>query len=779
MQAVECKAELLVGQLRAAASPQQQASVVRSLVAFCGEQKYGKEWSDAGGSAGVLEALVQAAKMDDAALQIEAVTALGILIFSHPENQSAAAAAGAIALILQFAKSSDAALQKKAVWAFGHHVSVHPENQSAAGAAGAVEQMCSLLSTSLDPDVALTVVDTLNDLCTLSSNAIKAVSLGAVALLTQFKGRYGDTFDGLISHVLAKLATVPRPAEAAAPLAVISDATVLPLHSSAIVAAAAVADSAPPLMKAAAALPLATAVHDQFPTDMTFLHALPPHPLDSANLPSGWFQHIDNGLVFYVHPASNVSQWQRPRFPPPPGLPPLLHGPPPHPPSSHAFPPLVDSAPLLADISALPSCPLPYAASHLSGKAAASVSDPQLKAAVVSSYHLPSIPLSSLPPLIHICGSPGASATVFKIEYQGKDAAVKRFHEHTQAMLRRELKSMQLLTHPNIVPVLSIITDSASQPMGFVMEYVPKSLDQAMQHLTTRQALHVLSEAALGLAVTHDARVIHSDIKPDNILCSADFSTVKLADFGLAHAITASLSSVSGVRGTALFMAPELHADAPLSVLTDIFSFGMTAWQLFHPAVVNPLGANIVTISLRLGKGERPAFTRPDAPVGLKELVSRCLEHEPSKRPSSMWEVYGLLKAIMHKLQSQPVFSQPFAKFDHFYSAASTPQFAHELLSAVQKTIFKFCEKVDGEQAAALAFFKELELEAFLHASELSESIAVSAGLMWTSQKLLVLRDGRALEFCSILNLKVEQGDRKPFGSDLNVIETVTGFFTV
>jgi predicted Ser/Thr protein kinase len=60
-------------------------------------------------------------------------------------------------------------------------------------------------------------------------------------------------------------------------------------------------------------------------------------------------------------------------------------------------------------------------------------------------------PLSALPPLTHMCGSAGASGCVYKIEYQGKVAAAKKFHPHMHAMLRRELKTLQLLAHPNIV----------------------------------------------------------------------------------------------------------------------------------------------------------------------------------------------------------------------------------------------------------------------------------------------------------------------------------------
>ena len=81
-------------------------------------------------------------------------------------------------------------------------------------------------------------------------------------------------------------------------------------------------------------------------------------------------------------------------------------------------------------------------------------------------------------------------------------------------------------------------------------------------------------------AAQHAAHGAPSDIKPCNILLSEDFTTVKLADYGLAHAISASMSKVSSARGTPLYIAPELADDPSPSVGSDMFSFGMTAWQV-------------------------------------------------------------------------------------------------------------------------------------------------------------------------------------------------------
>ena len=66
---------------------------------------------------------------------------------------------------------------------------------------------------------------------------------------------------------------------------------------------------------------------------------------------------------------------------------------------------------------------------------------------------------------------------------------------------------------------------------------------------------------------------------------------------------------------------------------------------------------------------------------------------------------------------------------------------------------------VELRQAEALRFFKALEVEAFTHAKDLVDSVAVSAGLIWTSQLLLTLRDGRTVEFCGVLNRILRQLD--------------------
>jgi hypothetical protein len=149
--------------------------------------------------------MVQLAKSCDADLQREAVETLRQLASYHAGIKTLAAVEGAIPLMVQLAKSSNFALQREAVLTLGYLVIDHSENQSAAEAAGAIELMLTLLFTSAQVEVALEALDTLDKLLCLSSNASKAVSLGAIARLTQLKGCRGVSFDKSIGEVLSKL----------------------------------------------------------------------------------------------------------------------------------------------------------------------------------------------------------------------------------------------------------------------------------------------------------------------------------------------------------------------------------------------------------------------------------------------------------------------------------------------------------------------------------------------------------------------------------------------
>jgi len=102
-----------------------------------------------------------------------------------------------------------------------------------------------------------------------------------------------------------------------------------------------------------------------------------------------------------------------------------------------------------------------------------------------------------------------------------------------------------------------------------------------------------------------------------------------------------------------------------------------------------------------------------------------------------------------------------FATFARAYEATDTPKFPHQLARSLQLTIFAACRKYGASEEAALAFFKELQAQAFP-----LENMAVSAALIWTSAITLQLSSGNTIEFCSLLNriLRERDPDLLPHG---------------
>ena len=147
------------------------------------------------------------------------------------------------------------------------------------------------------------------------------------------------------------------------------------------------------------------------------------------------------------------------------------------------------------------------------------------------------------------------------------------------ADLLGEARMMARLSHPNVLAVYEIgIADGA---LFVVMEHIegcdlatwleaPRTLDDT---------LHVLAQAARGLAAAHARGIVHRDFKPQNVLVGRD-GRVRVADFGLSHLIhvlPAGLVRVDVTAGTPAYMAPELRRGEPASTASDVYAFAVTA----------------------------------------------------------------------------------------------------------------------------------------------------------------------------------------------------------
>jgi serine/threonine protein kinase len=216
------------------------------------------------------------------------------------------------------------------------------------------------------------------------------------------------------------------------------------------------------------------------------------------------------------------------------------------------------------------------------------------------------------------------------------------------------------LKHPNIVNVhhFEIIDETP-----FIeMEYVPgvdlrrilRSLD-AGEKLPLEEAAAVLYSVARGLTHAHqlgseedgEGGIIHCDLNPHNILIST-LGEVKIADFGIARAMLGDTAASATVRGKLAYMAPEQMEGRELDRRTDLFSFGIIAYQLLSGKHPFERGSEAATIAA-IGKSEHLPLrdAAPGLPPSLYDLVDQLLSLESDRRPEGVATALAALEPLV------------------------------------------------------------------------------------------------------------------------------------
>ena len=146
----------------------------------------------------------------------------------------------------------------------------------------------------------------------------------------------------------------------------------------------------------------------------------------------------------------------------------------------------------------------------------------------------------------------------------------------------REARAAARLSHPNVVSVFDQGNDNGRPYM--VMEYVEGS---TLRNLITREApmepqraLDLLIPVVSAVAAAHEAGIIHRDLKPENVLISSR-GQIKVADFGLARAVTAHTATANGMLiGTVSYIAPELVTHGHADTRCDVYALGVMLFEM-------------------------------------------------------------------------------------------------------------------------------------------------------------------------------------------------------
>jgi CHASE2 domain-containing sensor protein/tRNA A-37 threonylcarbamoyl transferase component Bud32 len=244
----------------------------------------------------------------------------------------------------------------------------------------------------------------------------------------------------------------------------------------------------------------------------------------------------------------------------------------------------------------------------------------------------------------------GAMATV----YLGRDPAINRkvaiktvalAREFDDAELkdarlqfRREAESAGRLNHPNIITIYD--TGEDDDVSYLAMEYFEGvSLLEHTQPdnlLPAKWVLELGARAADALHYAHKQNVVHRDIKPANLMYHAATDTLKMTDFGIARLTDSSRTKTGVILGTPSFMSPEQMSASGVTGQSDLYSLGVTIYQLLAGAA--PFRADSIPqlMDMIMNEDHKPVSeVRQDIPRCVDTVVNRAMAKNPAQRYST------------------------------------------------------------------------------------------------------------------------------------------------
>lgn len=224
------------------------------------------------------------------------------------------------------------------------------------------------------------------------------------------------------------------------------------------------------------------------------------------------------------------------------------------------------------------------------------------------------------------------------------------FEAHYVERFKREALLLAKLNHPNIVQIYDFI--EAPDQLALVMELVEgRNLQLHLrEHIAPfAQRMRWLTEIAEGLAVAHDAGIIHRDLKAENILINQR-KVAKITDLGIAKSQDYNATLTDHVAGSYCSMSPEQAMGEAIDFKSDLFSFGILAYQLLCGA--HPFGDtnNKLQLMQRIisHPPTAPSKHNPNLPAEITDLLGQLLSKDPAKRPDNTHWVAAQFEALSH-----------------------------------------------------------------------------------------------------------------------------------
>jgi len=209
----------------------------------------------------------------------------------------------------------------------------------------------------------------------------------------------------------------------------------------------------------------------------------------------------------------------------------------------------------------------------------------------------------------------------------------------------REAKSLAKLNHPYIVAIFDAGEESGVYYI--LMEFVEgkdlKEMLEKNQRLPISAGVQVFNQLSQAMAYAHNLQIIHRDIKPANIMWTST-NIIKVMDFGLAKVMDKMREGKTAIAGTPYYMSPEQTLGKDMDHRADIYSVGVTMYELFSGTV--PFKEGDIGYHHINTKPQPPSQINPQISPFIEKIILKCMAKDKNQRYQSAQQIVDELTVL-------------------------------------------------------------------------------------------------------------------------------------
>ena len=231
--------------------------------------------------------------------------------------------------------------------------------------------------------------------------------------------------------------------------------------------------------------------------------------------------------------------------------------------------------------------------------------------------------------------------------------------EAVQVRFLREARAAASVRHPNVASVFHL--GRKGRDYFYAMEFVEgETLDSLIKRsgaLEVTLALEITKQVGAGLAAVHKKKLVHRDIKPSNIMVSfeeEDAVSAKIIDLGLAKVVDeasaqTTISASGGFAGTPEFASPEQIVGGEVDIRSDLYSLGVSLWQMLTGYV--PFRGTAAGVMSQHQHAPLPLEKLQGIPQPIVSLIEVLLDKDPARRFQTPAELLKALSTITDAIE--------------------------------------------------------------------------------------------------------------------------------